>query len=104
MENKIKFGRRQYKNPTPKKVSDCIAVFTVVAGIVATWVNTVSFIPSGLSMIISSILTLLISIANGVKPFFGVKTSQTNVPIEDVGEMETTKDNSTNVTKSDKNE
>lgn len=84
---KIKFGSGQLSNPTPSTLSNIIQVFTVVGGLVLAWVGTASFIPPEAATITQSILGLLIGIANGVKPFFGVETSQRNVPIEDVTSM-----------------
>lgn len=84
----IKFGRAQLKNPTPSKLADVIQVFTVVGSLVLAWIGTASFIPAYESGITQSILGLLIGIANGLKPFFGVKTNQENVPIDQVTEMD----------------
>lgn len=89
----VQFGTGQLKNPTPSGLSNYIQVFTVVGAIVLAWVGTASFIPLQTSSIIQSILGLLIGIANGIKPFFGVETNQKTVPIEDVTAMdETTKE------------
>lgn len=74
-------------NPTPSKLSNIIAVFTVVATAVIAWIGTVSFIHVEQASIVQSILGLLLTIANGLKPFFGVETSQQDVPIEDVTSM-----------------
>jgi hypothetical protein len=84
----VEFGRKQLKKPTPQIVADIIAVFTVVGSILLAWVGTVEFIPAKPSTVIQSILGLLVAIANGIKPFFGVRTNQTNVPIDEVGTME----------------
>ncbi len=84
----ILFGKSQYKKPTPSRIADIIAVFTVVASLVLAWIGTASFIPAKESGIAQSILGLLVGIANGLKPFFGVKTDQTAVPIEQVTAME----------------
>ncbi len=82
------FGRKQLKNPTPANISSIIAVFTVIASVVLSWVGTANFIPSKPSMMIQSILGLLIAVANGLKPFFGVETRQQSVPTDKVTEME----------------
>lgn len=88
----ISFGRKQLRNPTPANVGSIIAVFTIIAGIILGWIGTAQFIPAGLSSTIQSILGLLIAIANGVKPFFGVETTQQKVNIEDVTAMESKPD------------
>jgi hypothetical protein len=87
----IKFNAAQLKNPTPTSLSNCIQVFTVIGGIIIGWVGTANFIPVQTSGMIQSILGLLVGIANGIKPFFGVETTETEVPIEQVGEMDTKK-------------
>jgi len=84
----ILFGRKQLKNPTPSKVGDFIQVFTVIAACVLAWIGTASFIPAAPSSVIQSILGLLIGIANGLKPFFGVKPEGKSVATEKVTEME----------------
>jgi hypothetical protein len=84
----VKFGKSQLGNPTPSKWSDGIQVFTVLASAILAWVGTASFIPIHMSGIIQSILGLLIAIANGLKPFLGVETTASEVPIEKVTAME----------------
>lgn len=83
----ILFGAKQFNRPTPASWANGIQIFTVVAAIVLAWIGTADFIPAKESSITQSILGLLIGIANGLKPFLGVKTDQTNVPISDVQEM-----------------
>lgn len=85
----VKFGASQLKNPTPTKWSNAIQVFTVVGAIVLAWVGTATFIPLGTASVLQSILGLLIGICNGLKPFLGIETNEQNVPIEQVGEMNT---------------
>lgn len=87
----IKFNAQQLKNPTPTNLSNGIQVFTVIGGIIIGWVGTANFIPVQTAGMIQSILGLLVGIANGIKPFFGVETTDTEVPIEQVGEMDTKK-------------
>lgn len=84
----VKFGGDQLSNPTPSRLSNAIKVFTVVGSLVLAWVGTAKFIPFDVSTMIQSILGLLIGIANGVLPFFGVQTTQENVPIENVAAMD----------------
>ncbi len=89
----VLFGAKQFNRPTPTNWANNIQVFTVIAAIVLAWIGTANFIPIKLSGILQSILGLLIAIANGLKPFLGVATSQTSVPIKNVGEMEDPKSN-----------
>lgn len=84
----MKFGTKQLNNPTPTKVSNFIQVFTIICGALVAWIATASFIPSNVATVIQSVLGLLLTMAQGLKPFFGVATSQQAVPIDEVGEME----------------
>jgi len=86
----ILFGTKQLKNPTPSRVGNIIQVFTVIAACVLAWIGTASFIPAAPSSVIQSILGLLIGIANGIKPFFGVKTDEKTVDVKDVTQMDDT--------------
>lgn len=85
---KVKFGRRQLVNPTPKgvafKFNVAIAITTAISG----WVSTTPYIPSQPSSLITSLLSLLVLIMMSIKPFYGVQTEVKSVPLEDVGEME----------------
>ena len=84
----VLFGVKQFSRPTPTSWSNSIQIFTVIAAVILAWIGTANFIPAKESSIMQSILGLLIGIANGLKPFLGVSTSQANVPIQQVGEME----------------
>lgn len=84
----MKFGAKQLKQPTPTSVGNIIQVFTVVAACVLAWIGTASFIPANTSSVIQSILGLIIGIANGLKPFFGVHTESTTVDVENVSQMD----------------
>jgi len=87
----ISFGASSFNKPTPSRLNNWIQIFTVVGSLILAWVGTANFIPAKESGIIQSILGLLIGIANGIKPFFSVDTTQTSVPIEDVTAMDETK-------------
>lgn len=90
----INFGTKQLKQPTPTSVGNIIQVFTVIAACVLAWIGTASFIPANTSSILQSILGLLIGIANGVKPFFGVKPTGESVDVENVTQMDEPKKDS----------
>ena len=89
----VKFGTKQLQNPTPSGHSKVIDLFTAVAGVVIAWLVTATYIPNSVSNVISSILGLLIGVAQAVKPFFGVITTQHDIPKEDVTAMDATTDN-----------
>lgn len=84
----VKFGRKQLENPTPKGVAFKINVAMAIATAVSGWVSTTPYIPSKPSSLITSLLSLVVLILMSIKPFYGVETSKSSVPIEDVGEME----------------
>lgn len=88
----VKFGVNQLNKPTPANLANIIQIYTVIAAVIVAWIgtNAASFIPANVSSIIQSILGLGIGIANGLKPFFGVATTQKSVPIDQVQEMNTT--------------
>lgn len=89
----VKFGTKSLSSPTPQKLSNAINITSAIAGAVVAWLQTVDFIPTQTVKIVSGICGLLIMIALAVKPFFGVHTEQKEVPIEDVGTMDTNSDN-----------
>jgi len=84
----IKFNRAQLKNPTPASVSFKINVVMAICSIVGGWVGTASFIPAKPSTIIQSVLSLIVLIGIGIKPFFGIQPTSETVPAEDVKEVE----------------
>lgn len=95
--SEIKFGRAQLKNPTPANWSSAIKVATVVLGAIIAWVGTATFIPTNIATIIQSILGLLLTLSNGLLPFLGVQTNQSDVPIADVASMETDSESKKNI-------
>ena len=84
----VKFGRKQIGNPTPSgvafKLNIAIAICTATSG----WISSVAFIPPRPSTITSSLLSLAVLILMGIKPYFGIESSDKSVPIEDVAQME----------------
>ena len=87
----IKFGPRQLRNPTPAKINLGVRIFTIVAGIFLGWMqtDTIINIEAHSKAVTSSILGLLLAIINGIAPLFGVNTTQTIIPKEDVAAMTT---------------
>lgn len=86
----VNFGRNQLRNPTPAGLSGWVKASTVIIGILIGWIGTAPFIPANTSTNIQSILGLLLAIGNGILPFFGVETTQSKIPVEEVSEMENT--------------
>lgn len=77
----VKFGTKQLKNPTPLSRSKPIDIFSGIAGVVIGWLGTAPYIPSHVTNVLVSVLGLLISVAQVLKPFWGV-------PAEEVTEEE----------------
>ncbi len=88
----FKFGRQQIGKPTPASIAFKITVISIVFPVVIIWLGTASYIPNSWSNIISSILSLLVAVANALKPLFGVAVDSKSVPTEDVKEVEDKKD------------
>jgi len=84
----ISFGVKQRKNPIPKKVSNGLDITAGILGILTTYVGTAPYIPSDITIILSSIFGLLGTISLFLKQFFGVKNPPRRVNVEDVTAME----------------
>lgn len=84
----INFGTDQINNPTPAGLNLYVRIFTVIAGVFLGWMQTNNFIHVHAQAIISSTLGLLLAIVNGIAPLFGVTTTQTEIPKENVTAME----------------
>lgn len=87
----VRFGTDQLRNPVPSKLAAGINIFTIITGCVIAWLGTANFVPAHLSTILQSVLGLLLTIANALKPFFGVETDQKRVPINEVSGMDVRK-------------
>lgn len=86
-----KFGTSQFGKPTPAGVSTLLDFIASMLGIINAWLLTASYISHNFSDIAGSIITgLLIPVTLNLKRFFGVNTTQTDIPIEQVGEMKET--------------
>ena len=88
----VKFNTAQLNNPTPAGLNRWVRVFTVIFAAVMAWMPTNNIIPNNVQNVITPIMGLLVTIANGIAPFFGIEISGNSVPAEDVTSMETTKD------------
>lgn len=84
----MKFGRKQLKNPTPTSIGSFVTFASVVLGIIVAWIGSATWIPAGPSTIIQSVGGLLVTILNGVKPFFGTTAQADDIPVDQVSEME----------------
>ena len=82
------FGTAQLKHPTPSNFIWGVRIYTAVACAVMGWMPTASFVSHGFQDITTSILGLTTTVANVILPFWGVETSQKNVPIKDVSSMD----------------
>lgn len=84
----VKFGRKQLNNPTPKGVAFRINIIMAICTAVSGWISSVGFIPAKPSTITSGLLSLVVLICMAIKPYYGIETTEKEVPIQDVGEME----------------
>lgn len=85
---KIQFNRAQLSNPTPAGLNRSIRIATIVLTIVMAWMPTNNIVPHHVQDILTPVFALLLAIANGIAPFFGVEINSKTVPIEDVTAME----------------
>lgn len=84
----IKFGPDQIKKPTPSQLNAWVRGFTVIGGIFMAWMATASIMGPHTKDIVNQVLGLLMGIANGVAPLFGVQVSGT-VSAKDVTAIDT---------------
>lgn len=84
----IKFNRKQLKNPTPAGVAFKINLIIAISSVVGVWMGTANFIPAKVSTLLQSFLSLVVGVCVAIKPFFGVESTTTSVPVDDVKEME----------------
>jgi len=86
----IKFGAAQVKNPTPSGVNLWVRVFTVSAGIFLLWMPSSGFINQHWQDILNSLLGLLLALANGLAPLFGIQLQSNTVSSKDVTAVDET--------------
>lgn len=87
----VSFGTGQLKEPMPSGLVMGMIIWSSIGGFLIGWVGSSPFFSSHTQTIIQSILGLSIGIPNTLLPFFGVNTKQKDVPISDVGSMDSTK-------------
>jgi len=80
----VKFGTKQLSNPTPSKVNLWVRVFTVAGATFMAWMATASVMGPNTKDVVNQILGLLLGLANGLAPLFGVEINGQSVPAEDV--------------------
>jgi len=85
---KIKFGRKQLDNPTPRGVAFNLNIVMAICTAASSWLSSTPYIPAKPSTIASSILGLVVLLCMAIKPFYGVETTEKTVPVKDVSEME----------------
>lgn len=84
----VRFSSAQLGNPTPAGLNRWVRIFTVVVAALIAWMPTNNVVPHGVQDILTPILALLMTIANGIAPFFGIEVSGKTVPAGDVTAME----------------
>ncbi len=88
----IKFGTKQIKNPTPASLDRGIKVFMVFSSAFIAWMPTNNLVPTNVQNVITPILALMMTLALGIAPLFGIETDRKTAPMEDVTTMETPKE------------
>jgi hypothetical protein len=85
----MKFGPNQVNHPTPHGLSIWFDAMAGFLGIVNAWLLTAAYISHNVSDVVGSILSgLLIPSLLFFKRFFGSETSQTNIPVSKVSEIQ----------------
>lgn len=84
----MKFNLNQLNNPTPANVGRTVTIISVVLGIFVGWSASTNIIPHPADDIVNGIAGLLLAIANGIKPFFGVEVNGKTVRKEEVTEID----------------
>lgn len=85
----VKFGTKQLSNPTPTKVNLWVRVFTVSGAIFMAWMATASVMGPNTKDVVNQILGLMLGLANGLAPLFGVEINGNSVPAADVTAIDT---------------
>lgn len=88
----VKFGTKQLSNPTPAKVNLWVRVFTVSGATFMAWMATASVMGPNTKDVVNQILGLMLGLANGLAPLFGVEINGKSVPAEDVTAIDTNND------------
>lgn len=65
------FGLNQLGNTTPKHITNYIAVLSAICSGIIAWLQTVDFISEHSIKVITGICSLVIVLAQAVRPFFG---------------------------------
>lgn len=89
---KIKFGRQQLKNPTPKSVAWKITFASAMLGYVGFYVQTADWLGDIPQHFITGFCAFVIGAINTAAPFFGVHVDTKTVKTEDVGTIEDKKE------------
>lgn len=91
----IKFNMGQFNKPTPLSFVRIVMIYTAVAGFFNTWLQSgQDLFGENTTHLISQLVSLTNGLAAVLLPFFGVETSQKNVPIEDVKVIDDTQKDS----------
>lgn len=89
----IKFGYKQLTKPTPANYDRVVKIFIGVSGLLLAWLPTNNIVPHHVQDIVTPIVNLVNSIMLFLLPFFAVQTDSSRIPVEEVTQMETKKDN-----------
>lgn len=84
----VKFGPEQISKPTPANINLIVRIFTVAGAIFMAWIATANIVGPHTKDVLNQILGLLLGLANGLAPLFGVQVTG-NIPAKDVTAIDT---------------
>lgn len=85
----IKFGINSLSKPIPAKTTKRLGVMAFILSSLSGIIGTLSFIPAGVSTNLQQILSWAASLCLGLIPFYGVDTTEKEIPIEKATVIET---------------
>lgn len=86
---KIGFGGRMLKHPTPASFERFVKMWIGITGLFLAWMPTNNIVPIGFQEVFTPINNLVNSVFIFLLPYFGVKTDESSIPVQDVTSMET---------------
>lgn len=90
--SEIKFGIKSLKKPIPAKTTRNLGITAFVLSTLSSYMASAGYIPANLSSALQGLTSFGATICLGLIPFYGVDTSQKEVPIEQAAVIETEPD------------
>lgn len=86
----IVFSRKSLNRPTPASFEFWGKIYIGVVGLILAWMPTNDIVPHHVQDVITPLANLFNSIIIFLLPFFGIKTDQEQIPVQDVKVAEDT--------------